>query len=206
MRRSILLPGLCVVATCSLAGCGEMVFKRGADPGSMASTQAACRAKTDDEPAYIACMEQQGYVVKGSAQSVFVSGADEPAAGTTGGGKPSSFFVEGTAPAPAAPVAKAPAAKPAAPAAPAAAAAVVPATVAPAAVAPKPAVAAVDPLELVDVASWWKLGGSASGLEAAQADCVAKLGNAHRPVPDSTQVTRGLIGCLRDAGWRGIGR
>lgn len=201
MRRSILLPGLCVAA--ALTGCGEMVFKRGADPGSMASTQAACRAKTDGEPAYIACMEQQGYVVKGSSQSVFVSGADEATPGTAGGGKPSSFFVEGAAPAPAAPVAKAPAAKPAAPAAPAA---VAPAAVAPAAVAPKPAAVAVDPLELVDVASWWKLGGSASGLEAAQADCVAKLGNAHRPVPDSTQVTRGLIGCLRDAGWRGIGR
>lgn len=204
MSRYSSLSLLCLGATLALTGCGEMVFKRGAGPGSMADAQTDCRAKTDGEQAYIACMEQQGYVIKGSQQSVFVGGADEPGpAGSSSGG--SSLFVEGAAAAPAAPASAPVATKPAPVATQAAPVSAAP-TAAPAAPMPAPKPATLDPLEQVDVASWWKLGGSAGQLEAAQAACVTELGNAHRPDPDSTKVTRAMVGCLRDAGWRGIGR
>ena len=42
-------------------------------------------------------------------------------------------------------------------------------------------------------------------LAAAQARCVETLGVDHRPVPDSNKVTRAMVDCLRDAGWRGLG-
>lgn len=209
----------CLSATLALTGCGEMVFKRGADPGSMASAQSACRADTQDETAYVACMRDKGYLVKGSQDSVFVD--NDGASGSGGKSLGDALFVPGTAGATAAAAAKsappaaavsAPAAAPApvnsAPAAgsaPAAASAAV--TSAPAPV-PTPAAAPVtlDPLEQVDVASWWKLGGSPDQLKAAQDRCVATLGNGHRPDPAGTKVTRAMIGCLKEAGWRGIGR
>ena len=194
MNRTGSILVVCLGTTLMLTGCGEVVFKRGAGPGSMASAQSACRASTKDEQAYIACMEGEGYLVKGSQDSVFVDGPDTAA----GSGKSlgDALFVPGTAAVTAA------AAKAEPPATPVAKTATPAPVVAPAAV-PAPA---LDPLEQVDVASWWKLGGSPDQLKAAQDRCVASLGNAHRPDSAGTKVTRAMIGCLKEAGWRGIGR
>ncbi len=182
----------CLSATLAITGCGEMVFKRGADPGSMASAQSACRADTQDETAYVACMQSKGYLVKGSQDSVFVD--NDETAGGVGKSLGDALFV----PAKSAPPAAAVPAPAAAPAAVQSAPAAVPAPAAPP--------VTLDPLEQVDVASWWKLGGSPDQLKAAQDRCVATLGNAHRPDPAGTKVTRAMIGCLKEAGWRGIGR
>ncbi len=180
-----------ICAALTLGGCGEMVFKRGAGPGDMAGAQAACRAETDGGTAYATCMEQRGYVIVGGESPLFVAGADAGAAGSSApASKPSSLFVEGA-------TSTSESTAPVAAAQPAAA----PAAASPPAVAPP-----LDPDEEVEIASWWKFGGTADQLAAAQAACVAKLGNAHRPAPGGTQVTRAMIGCLKDAGWRGIGR
>lgn len=179
-------------AAFALSACGEMVFKRGAGPGDMAGAQADCRANAQGESAYVACMEKAGYVILGSQDSVFVDGSASAAAGQPKGDRPSTLFVEGAV---------------APPSAPAVQPLPAPVPVAPTRVTAAPAAApALDPLEQVDVVSWWKLGGSADALAAAQAGCIDRLGNAHRPAPDSTKFTRAMIGCLRDAGWRGIGR
>lgn len=184
MHRSIFPRATLLGVALCLAGCGEMVFKRGADPGTMAAAQADCRAAGD--AAYVACMEGKGFLVKGSQDSVFVEGvlpgpvagaaAPAPAAGTT----PAVSAVAPSAGA-------APATAPGTPAMPA--------------MAP----AAVDPLERVPVGSWWKLGGTPDQLAAAQAKCVESLGPAHRPAPDSNEVTRAMVDCLRGEGWRGFG-
>jgi hypothetical protein len=63
----------------------------------------------------------------------------------------------------------------------------------------------VDPLTRVEVASWWKLGGSTADLDRAINACVAKLGDEHRPEPGATVVTTGMQDCLRAAGWRSFG-
>jgi hypothetical protein len=178
MHRSIFPCATLIGVAISLAGCGEMVFKRGADPGAMAVAQADCRAAGD--AGYVACMEGKGFLVKGSQDSVFVEGvltgpvigaaAPVPTAGATpvaAAVAPSAESVPGT-PVPSTP-------------------------------------AAVDPLARVAVGSWWKLGATPDQLAAAQAKCVEILGPAHHPAPDSNEVTRAMVDCLRGEGWRGFG-
>ena len=73
--------------------------------------------------------------------------------------------------------------------------------------APEPAAKApTDPLKEVTVASWWKLGGTAGGLEADQADCGTVLGDAHTVAPNAKVVTIGMLRCLKGKGWFAVGR
>jgi hypothetical protein len=60
-------------------------------------------------------------------------------------------------------------------------------------------------LARVDVASWWKLGGSAADLDRAIEACVGDLGAAHRPEPGARIVTAGMRACLRARGWYAFG-
>lgn len=180
MPRSIFPCAALLGVAIGLAGCGEMVFKRGADPGSMTAAQADCRAAGD--AGYVACMEGKGFLVKGSQESVFVEGLlPTPVAGTA-----APAATAGMVAPPGRTAVVSPAGKPVAPAS-------------------QPRPQPVDPLERVRVGSWWKLGGNPDQLAAAQAKCVEILGVDHRPVPDSNEVTRAMVACLRDAGWRGLG-
>lgn len=61
-----------------------------------------------------------------------------------------------------------------------------------------------DPLDRYTIGSWWKAGGKPEELKTATQDCVARLGEAHRPAPGSRQATRGLLLCLREQGWIGL--
>jgi len=173
----------------ALAGCASVTFKRGASPDSMRAAERACRSSTSGKAAYVACMRERGF---------FASGA-EPA---TRGGAAAVTHV-----APSVPVA--------APRTPGNVPAPAPA-VAPAAVAVDPPVAGqnevpaevpaeLDPLDLIDVASWWRLGGSAADLDKATDRCVEELGEKHRPEPGSRAVTAAMYDCLRDVGWRPFG-
>jgi hypothetical protein len=54
------------------------------------------------------------------------------------------------------------------------------------------------------VKTWFKFGGTADELDAAKERCVAKLGAAHRPEPESHLVTGEMLDCLRNEGWRGL--
>lgn len=60
-----------------------------------------------------------------------------------------------------------------------------------------------NPLEQLNVSSWWKAGGSADELDTATAACVAALGPAHQP-ESATRMTRGLVLCLKKKGWLGL--
>jgi hypothetical protein len=186
MRYSIFPRAVLLGVALSVAGCGEMVFKRGADPGAMGAAQAECRALGADEAVYLGCMERKGFLVKGSQDSVFVDGVlPQPVSGAATPAVPAGGSQ--AAAASSRPVGSAPVVAPGKPAV--------------SAVAPPPK----DPLERVAVGSWWKLGGTAEQLAAAQAKCVGTLGPAHRPLQDSGEVTRAMVDCLRDAGWRGFG-
>ncbi len=57
----------------------------------------------------------------------------------------------------------------------------------------------------VHVSSWWKLGGTPSGLDADVNACVAALGPEHRPNANATIVTHAMQQCLRQRGWRAVG-
>ena len=163
-------------------GCTEMMFKRGAGPGAMATAQQDCRAASD----YAACLEARGFTVKEGGEPLLAALAPVPVA-TAASPATATATTTGAAIA----------AKPALASAPG----LQSSAAAPAVVAAAPA----DPLQPVKVGSWWKLGGNAGALAAAQAACVKTLGNAHRPAPDSHLVTTGMLECLRAEGWRGLG-
>lgn len=198
LHRASLLAATLGIALAS-SGCGEVMFKRGAGPGDMSNAQADCRKNAKDEEAYASCMRAAGYVYE----------------------KPSTEGVLFVAPTPveAEPATASAAAQTSAPSVAAGAASVVPApgqltaTVEPAARAgesvakPKPAPKLpADPLAQVNVASWWKLGGSAGGLDADQASCADKLGEAHKTAPNAKRVTVGMVSCLRGKGWFAVGQ
>ena len=71
-----------------------------------------------------------------------------------------------------------------------------------------PAAAAVkktpDLLDTFKVSSWWKTGSGAASLQADTEACVARLGEAHRPDPQTQMVTRGLLLCMKEKGWSGL--
>ena len=64
--------------------------------------------------------------------------------------------------------------------------------------------APADPLDKFIISSWWKIGGNADSLQSAINECVATLGEAHRPNPITNEATRGLGVCMREKGWRGL--
>ncbi|HEY0267815.1 MAG TPA: hypothetical protein VGC12_01135 [Methyloradius sp.] len=58
-----------------------------------------------------------------------------------------------------------------------------------------------DPLDSFKISSWWKTGADANALKSGINECVATLGEAHRPAPGSLNATRGLLMCMRTKGW-----
>ena len=60
------------------------------------------------------------------------------------------------------------------------------------------------PLDVYTVGSWWKMGAGRESLEANMAECVKDLGDVHQPIAKTQRVTRGLVMCLRDKGWKAL--
>jgi len=194
------------LAPAALAGCATFSFKPGANPVSIAEDEASCRKAGDSDLAFRDCMRERGWFISGGTAATPTPTAAQPAAATSAAtavpaaspraaGSPKQ---PQTAVPTAAAAVEAPAAAPAAPAAQP----VAPAPAAPAAqpVAPAPA-AAGGALPRIRVGSWWKLGGTASGLDAAISACVRKLGAPHQPDANATVVTEAMRDCLKQDGW-----
>ncbi len=187
-RRAFWLALLAPVLV-AFGGCGTVTFKRGASPDAMHAAERSCGHLTADDAAYIECMREHGFFVSGTAAAT--AGAAPVAHGAAPSVPVAGQGVAVTAPVPAPAVA---------PAAAAAAVAVeVPAT------SEVEVPTELDPLDLIDVASWWRLGGSATDLDRATDDCVEELGEEHRPEPGSRAVTAAMYDCLRAVGWRPFG-
>lgn len=194
-RLAALIASGCALVT--LCGCAEVTFKRGAGPGEMHATEQGCRDKTADVEAYKACLHAAGFIyAKPSGDTALLveddqqqSAEDELAASAV--------------------QAEAPAQTPAATSDAAPTVSVEPSGRAgqsvPRAAKPKTKLP-TDPLKQVTVASWWKLGGTAGGLEADQGTCASTLGNAHRVAPNAKLVTVGMLRCLKGKGWFAVGR
>ncbi len=194
-RLTALIAAGCVALT--LAGCAEVTFKRGAGPGEMQATEQGCREKTADVEAYKACLHAAGFIYAKPSGDTALFAEQEEVSGE--------------------PVAAAPAID-----AHSETAAVTTTTSDTAATvsvelsgrageslpqAAKPrANVPTDPLKKVTVASWWKLGGTAGGLEADQASCGDTLGDTHRVAANAKLVTVGMLRCLKGKGWFAVGR
>ena len=176
-----------------LSGCGEISYKRGASPADLEVARKACRASGDDKSAD-KCLEDQGWVIrKPDDMDLFASVAPSndariPAADVA---KVPGAPVSASAGVAAQPGAAKTGAAKAASGQTAAAAAV--------AVAPPPG-----PLDVYTVGSWWKIGAGRESLEADMGACVKDLGDAHQPDAKTRQVTRGLVVCLHDKGWKAL--
>lgn len=191
-----------LLALAPVAGCATLSFKAGAGPDRMSSDEHNCGQAGDE--GFADCMRNLGYyVTDGAIGSPDTGAAASPvAAGVTPTPTPSALVPPTTvAPAPVATAASAPPAAaspvPSVPAPPAAAATPV--------AAPAAAPTGSTGLPSVRVASWWKLGGSAAGLDNSIATCTQKLGSPHQPAPGATVVTLAMRDCLRGDGWIAYG-
>ncbi len=197
-----------VVASFLAVGCAEITFKRGASPDAMAAAERECRAATEGEEDYLDCMRERGWFAMDSKDiGNRITGGDEAPAEAS---PPNT--AEQAAPAAATP--PPPAAIPPPNETPPIPTGVAPPHASPLAtnrptasptVAAKPDPAEPDSMARVEVSSWWKLGGTAAGLDAAIAACSTELGEAHRPAPGSKIFTTAMRGCLRESGWRPVG-
>ncbi len=190
----------CGCALVTLTGCAEITFKRGAGPGEMQATEQGCREKTADVEAYKACLHAAGFTyAKPSGDTVlFVEqdeeqvATDESSESTTEAEAPVATSTNASAASDAAPTVSVEPSGRAGQSLPQAAKA--------------KSKVPTDPLKQVTVASWWKLGGTAGGLEADQGTCATTLGNAHRVAPNAKVVTVGMLRCLKGKGWFAVGR
>ncbi|ODN66966.1 hypothetical protein [Methylophaga muralis] len=59
----------------------------------------------------------------------------------------------------------------------------------------------VDPMEKLQVNSWWRAGAGPEKLMNDSNACSAELGEEHSPEANMSLVTRGLLGCMQKKGW-----
>lgn len=171
--------GACAVALATLlfSGCGELAYKRGATSGDLEAAKKTCREKGSDA-AYEKCMADSGWTVQnlGRMEPLDTDPVIEASV------IPSDRRIENaTSAAPGKHDANDKGSGPAPTRQP-------------------------DMLDTFKVSSWWKAGGGASSLEADTNECVARLGEAHRPVQtQQTQTaTRGLLLCMKAKGWSAL--
>lgn len=180
-----LLPAL-AVATAVLAACGDIAFKQGGSPEDMKGADTQCRRASADYSTYADCMHGRGWTVVRIDALMLLEGESVETALATGSA------ATGEASAAAVGVLHDTAVS----------AAALPGAPVPGKGASKPA---LDPLSRVAVASWWKVGAGPEELLKERTRCEQKLGPAHEVDAQSGDVTRGLIGCMREAGWAAIG-
>jgi hypothetical protein len=164
-----------LLATLLLGGCGELAYKRGASAGDLDAAKKSCQSNAGDAAAVAKCMAGKGWAIQNLDKMEPLDDADPVIEATA---LPSNQRIENAASLPAA----------------------VPAA-SPAAVAVRKA---PDMLDTFKVSSWWKTGSGAASLQADTEACVTRLGEAHRPAPQTQMVTRGLLLCMKDKGWSGL--
>jgi len=194
----------CLVMACAfvLNGCGEFAYKRGANAADLETTKKSCLAKGGDNAAIDQCMESSGWVIQKfnepdpvmeatytpdnrnvasavTSQSAATPSTSGPATSQLTTGKPGSIDNAASTNAKGN-VQSASMAQPAA------------------------AAQAADPMDTFKVSSWWKIGGSPDAMKVAIESCVTTLGEAHRPDIKTQDVTRGMLVCMLDKGWRGL--
>lgn len=178
--RSMTICALSVMLGVALAGCGEIAFKRGAGPDDFNRDRKSCRQMPADDGAYARCLADKGWLTT-------LPDSDDPVAHATyapdnrGPGGAAFKNVPSAGPQDGNPMAGDGTATP-----------------------PLPTKPPPRPTDVFRISSWWKAGSSEAALKQDLAACVASLGEAHQPPPDLRQATRGLLLCMRKAGWYGL--
>lgn len=177
--------GACALALATLffSGCGELAYKRGASTGDLESAKKTCHEKGSkgNDAAYEKCMADSGWTVQNLGKMEPMDADPVIEASVI----PSNIRIENaTTATPGERHADMPSASGSTQAA-----------------TRKP-----DMLDTFKVSSWWKAGSGASSLEADTNECVAQLGETHRPVQTQQMqtATRGLLLCMKAKGWSAL--
>lgn len=205
MKKSLTL---LLLSSSLLSACGEFSYKRGATPRDLEMTKKTCQS-AGSEAAIEKCLEDNGWVVQKldaldnfelfatTSESDNRTGSTAETTPNTNKTKSNSVFIdaekaEANPPAVEKPVVT-----------PQKQAEVVQKNNTPVVETPKPA-PTTDPLDTFKINSWWKIGAGRDPLEADIKSCVTKLGEAHQPDSKTQMMTRGLILCMKDKGWRAL--
>lgn len=198
-----------------LSGCGEFSYKRGANPADLESAKRTCMAKTAQAELLDKCLEQQGWLVhrfdgdnsglEDSAENATTVRNDQKIRDE----EAEDPVIEATySPDNRAPVSKSADKKAIQKTLPETVSTTNPAdtmgqldeTAQKSVIQKRKA----DPMEIIIVNSWWKLGNTATTLNGDVQACVTELGETHRPDPALQKTTRGLLGCMQKRGWKAL--
>jgi hypothetical protein len=175
---------LLMLFTLLFNGCGEFAYKRGANLSDLEIAKKSCRAKRPDSAAVEKCMADSGWVV----QDLSKMGPMDADPVVEASAIPSDRRIENSA------SAKSDEQR-AEDYAVASAGLAQPTTI----VNERP-----DMTDIFKISSWWKSGSGANNLKADTGECVAKLGETHRPDNHTQNVTRGLLLCMKEKGWSAL--
>lgn len=188
MKKWLLAP---VLACLLLSACGEFSYKRGATAADLEKSKDQCKASGMSDAAVKKCLEDQGWFVHDLSDmdpvAVLMLNEDNRSSGSQGdiAAAAAATMVESGAPSSGAPSSTD--------------------SPQPGATAPAPAPAPVKSMmDKFKVTSWWKRGAGRTELADATNQCVAELGEEHRPDPVTQYTTRGLLICMRKNGWYGL--
>ncbi|MDI1309354.1 MAG: hypothetical protein PSV17_07960 [Methylotenera sp.] len=160
-----------------LSACSEIAYKRGATASDLAAMKKNCTAKDSTKEAIAKCMADNGWTIQNlDGEETIASMQNEP-----------DPVIEATENADNRQIGK-------------------------------PVVATkttsteksfsqkklTDPMDMFQISSWWKLGGSPDNLKSSIQECVNSLGEAHEPGIQSKKVTRGLLLCMQKKDWHGL--
>src|SRR5450830_319875 len=160
-----------LIASCLLSACGEFAYKRGASASDLQAARKACAEQGDSPVIMEQCLTDQGWTVKPLDKMNPLLATAGISDNRTGQLIPQESKQNKDSKQNS--------------------------TAENSAEAPKPA----DPLDSFKISSWWKTGADANALKTGINECVATLGEAHRPAPGSLNATRGLLLCMRAKGW-----
>ncbi len=176
--------GILMLVALLLGGCGEFAYKRGANMSDFETAKQACQARTSEPAAVEKCMTDNGWTVQSLGKMEPMD--TDPVVDVSV--VPSNQRIENAA----------------------TTASEKHVTEDPAPVSPgsgQPTEAANKPSDMMDtfkVSSWWKAGSNADNLKTDTSECVAKLGESHRPNNQTQEVTQGLLLCMKEKGWSAL--
>ncbi|PKO24651.1 MAG: hypothetical protein CVU35_08215 [Betaproteobacteria bacterium HGW-Betaproteobacteria-8] len=182
--------GYLIISACiGLSACGEFSYKRGAGAAELQQTKQACQAKYQEESAMEKCLAENGWVVRDFEKEEplmavsFVDNNRMVDQGKSATEEPAHASTQGESGTNDAKANDAQDTKPQN---------------------SQPNSKPKDPLDIFLVNSWWSIGKGPDALKIDTEECVAKLGEEHRPDSVTLRTTRGFLICMRTKNWRAL--
>lgn len=176
-----------LMACLGLSACGEFSYKRGANAADLQQVKQSCQARFQEESAVEKCLADNGWIVRDFEKEdplMAVSFVDNNRMVDQGKwDKTAEEAVQGDTETSSAPDSHQSSAN---------------------SQNIKPAVKPKDPMDVFLVSSWWSIGKGPDALKVDTNECVATLGEEHRPDGASLKTTRGFLICMRGKNWRAL--